>query len=43
VTRKDQEKNRTFVEVTSTVENEIVFEGQFEMFRANEASKGELK
>lgn len=42
VTRNDQEKNRTFVEVTSTVENEIVFEGQFEMFRANEASKGEL-
>ncbi len=43
VTRKKQEKNRTFVEVVSTVENEIVFEGQFEMYRTNEISKGESK
>ncbi|QBP41493.1 transcription factor FapR [Paenisporosarcina antarctica] len=40
---KDQEKNRTFVEVISTVENEIVFEGQFEMYRTNEPSKGDTK
>lgn len=43
VTRKDQEKNRTFVEVTSTVENEIVFEGQFEMYRTNEQNRGDAK
>ncbi|WP_017380827.1 transcription factor FapR [Paenisporosarcina sp. TG-14] len=43
VTLKDQEKNRTFVEVISTVENEIVFEGQFEMYRTNEPSKGDTK
>lgn len=43
VTQKDQEKNRTFVEVISTVENEIVFEGQFEMYRTNEPSKGDMK
>jgi len=43
VTQKDSEKNRTFVEVTSTVENDIVFEGQFEMYRTNEPSKGDMK
>lgn len=43
VTKKDQEKNRTFVEVISTVENEIVFEGQFEMYRTNELGKGDMK
>jgi len=43
VTRKEPEKNRTFVEVTSTVENEIVFEGQFEMYSTNEPSKGDSK
>lgn len=43
VTQKNQEKNRTFVEVISTVENEIVFEGQFEMYRTNELSKGDIK
>ena len=43
VTQKYQEKNRTFVEVISTVENEIVFEGQFEMYRTNEPSKGDMK
>lgn len=43
VTRRDQEKNRTFVAVTSTVENEIVFEGQFEMYRTNEQNRGDTK
>ncbi|EPD52828.1 transcription factor FapR [Paenisporosarcina sp. FSL H8-0542] len=42
VTKKDQDKNRTFVEVTSTVENEIVFEGHFEMYRTNEHGKGDV-
>ncbi|MGE6487954.1 transcription factor FapR [Paenisporosarcina sp. NPDC076898] len=42
VTKKDQEKNRTFVDVTSTVENEVVFEGHFEMYRTNEHSKGDV-
>lgn len=35
VIHKNQDKNRTFVEVTSTVENEVVFTGQFEMYRTN--------
>ena len=43
VERKDTEKNRTFVEVSSTVGNEVVFEGQFEMYRTNEPSKGDAK
>ena len=34
---KNSEKNRTFVEVTSTVDNELVFKGEFEMYR----TKGE--
>lgn len=34
---QESEKNRTFVEVISTVENEVVFEGQFEMYRTNES------
>ena len=34
---KHPEKNRTFVEVTSTVDNELVFKGEFEMYR----TKGE--
>ncbi|MBU0905740.1 MAG: transcription factor FapR [Planococcaceae bacterium] len=42
VVSKDEEKNRTFVEVTSSVENEVVFSGQFEMFRTNAQSKGEM-
>lgn len=42
VVNKDKEKNRTFVEVTSTVENEVVFSGQFEMYRTNLQSKGEM-
>jgi acyl-coenzyme A thioesterase PaaI-like protein len=42
VTKKDSVKNRTFVEVTSTVENEVVFEGHFEMYRTNEHSKGDV-
>ena len=41
VKRKNPEKNRTYVDVISTVENEIVFEGQFEMYRTHEQSKGE--
>jgi acyl-coenzyme A thioesterase PaaI-like protein len=39
VIHKNQDKNRTFVDVTSTVESEIVFNGQFEMYRTN-AQKG---
>ena len=42
VTKKDSVKNRTYVEVTSTVENEVVFEGHFEMYRTNEHSKGDV-
>lgn len=42
VVSKDEEKNRTFVEVTSSVENEVVFSGQFEMFHTNAQSKGEM-
>ena len=30
---KNPEKNRTFIEVTSTVDNEVVFKGEFEMYR----------
>lgn len=41
VTKNDEGKRRTYVEVTSTVENEVVFTGNFEMFRTNEESKGE--
>ena len=33
VTGKDNENNRTYVDVTSTVNNEVVFTGQFEMYR----------
>jgi len=36
VIHKNKDKNRTFVEVTSTVDNELVFTGQFEMYRTNE-------
>jgi len=43
VKQRDSEKNRTFVDVISTVENEVVFEGQFEMYRTNESSKGDSK
>jgi acyl-coenzyme A thioesterase PaaI-like protein len=34
VTKIDQESGRTFVEVNSFVNNELVFKGQFEMFRS---------
>ena len=37
VTKRDEEKNRTYIKVTSTVENELVFVGEFEMYR----TKGE--
>lgn len=33
VTGQDIEKNRTYIEVTSTVGNEVVLTGQFEMYR----------
>ena len=33
VTRQDSEKNRTYVTVTSTVDNKNVFKGEFEMYR----------
>ena len=33
VTKRDEEKNRTYIKVTSTVENELVFVGEFEMYR----------
>ena len=39
VTGKDNEKNRTFVTVTSTVDGNTVFTGQFEMYRTK--GKGE--
>jgi acyl-coenzyme A thioesterase PaaI-like protein len=42
VISKNSDKNRTFVDVTSTVENEVVFTGQFEMFRTNVQSIGEM-
>lgn len=37
VTTRNEEKNRTYIKVTSTVENELVFVGEFEMYR----TKGE--
>lgn len=30
---KNPDKNRTFIEVTSSVDNEVVFKGEFEMYR----------
>ena len=41
VTKKETGKRRTFVEVTSTVENELVFTGEFEMYRTKEESLGD--
>ncbi|WP_316568480.1 transcription factor FapR [Neobacillus sp. YIM B06451] len=40
VTRIDNEHGRTFVEVTSFVNNEPVFIGEFEMFRSNKNRGG---
>ena len=37
VTKRNEEKNRTYIKVTSTVDNELVFVGEFEMYR----TKGE--
>lgn len=37
VTNRNEEKNRTYIKVTSTVGNELVFVGEFEMYR----TKGE--
>ncbi|SER05450.1 Acyl-coenzyme A thioesterase PaaI, contains HGG motif [Gracilibacillus ureilyticus] len=34
--KKNEAKNRTVVEVISNVDNEIVFKGEFEMYRSNE-------
>ena len=39
VTGRDKEKNRTYIKVTSTVDSQIVFSGQFDMYR----TKGEEK
>ena len=39
VTNRDEEKNRTYIKVTSTVDNEIVFAGQFEMYRTKGVEK----
>lgn len=33
VTGQDEKKNRTYINVTSTVDNVLVFEGEFEMYR----------
>lgn len=33
VTGRNKEKNRTYIKVTSTVNNQIVFTGQFDMYR----------
>jgi len=41
VTRIDRDKGRTFVEVNSYVGNELVFSGEFEMFRSTNQSKKE--
>ncbi|ASS91594.1 MAG: transcription factor FapR [Bacillaceae bacterium] len=41
VTRIDRDKGRTFVEVNSYVGNELVFSGEFEMFRSANQSKKE--
>jgi acyl-coenzyme A thioesterase PaaI-like protein len=38
--KKVLKKNRAIVEVTSTVENEPVFKGEFEMFRSNQEKEG---
>ena len=41
VTKRDQEKNRTYIKVTSTVENELVFVGEFEMYRTKGVEKND--
>ena len=40
VTRIDEESGRTFVEVNSFVNSELVFTGEFEMFRSNRTRGG---
>ena len=37
------EKNRTYIEVTSTVENELVFNGEFEMYRTKGVEEAMMK
>ncbi|MFC4409250.1 transcription factor FapR [Chungangia koreensis] len=41
VTKKEELKRRTFVDVTCTVENEVVLTGHFEMYRTKEESLGD--
>jgi len=41
VVNKEAGNRRTLVEVASTVENELVFTGQFEMYRTNEERIGD--
>lgn len=41
VTKRDEEKNRTYIKVTSTVENELVFVGEFEMYRTKGVEKND--
>jgi acyl-coenzyme A thioesterase PaaI-like protein len=41
VTNRDEQKNRTYIKVTSTVENEMVFAGEFEMYRTEGVEKND--
>lgn len=41
VTNNEARKRRTFVEVISTVENVVVFTGEFEMYRTKDESVGD--
>ena len=41
VTKRDEEKNRTYIKVTSTVDNELVFVGEFEMYRTKGVEKND--
>ena len=41
VTNRDEEKNRTYIKVTSTVDNELVFVGEFEMYRTKGVEKND--
>lgn len=41
VTGRDEEKNRTYIKVTSTVDQQLVFVGQFEMYRTKGVEKND--
>lgn len=41
VTKRDEEKNRTYIKVTSTVDNVLVFVGEFEMYRTKGVEKND--